>query len=125
MIALDRENYKEFLSQSVNYLENRGFKNIKADLDGFESPKSFVKVGSDISITPDIVAEKMGIKHFFELSVKSEKPNLLKSKWMFLDTLSKRKSYRFKIITTKGHYKFTNTMLDDLNLDKNMIKLNA
>ncbi|WP_224485355.1 hypothetical protein [Robertkochia aurantiaca] len=124
MIAIDKENYQEFLSQSVHYLENRGFKNIKADLDGYETPKSFVKKGSDITITPDIVAEKMGIKHYFDLSLKSEKPNLLKSKWMFLDTLSKMKSSRFKIITTKGHYKFTNSMLDDLNMDKNMIKIN-
>ncbi|THD69301.1 hypothetical protein E7Z59_02950 [Robertkochia marina] len=124
MIALDRKNYQDFLTQTVNYLENRGFKNIKTALEGYESPKSFLKKGSDVSVTPDIVAEKMGIKHYFEISVKSEKPNLLKSKWMFLDALSKRNSSRFKIITTKGHYKFTNTMLHDLNLEKNMIKIN-
>ncbi|MBL7471462.1 hypothetical protein [Robertkochia sediminum] len=124
MIALDRENNKDFLNQTVSYLENRGFNNIKAALDGYESPKSFTKKGSDVVVTPDIVAQKMGIKYYFELSVKSEKPNLLKSKWMFLDALSKRNSSRFKIVTTKGHYKFTNTMLDDLNLEKNMIKIN-
>ena len=124
MIALDRKNYTDFLTQTVNYLDNRGFKNIKTALEGYESPKSFLKRGSDVSVTPDIVAEKMGIKHYFEISVKSEKPNLLKSKWMFLDALSKRNSSRFKIITTKGHYKFTNSMLDDLNLEKNMIKIN-
>jgi hypothetical protein len=124
MIALDRENYRDFLNQTVNYLENRGFNNIKAALDGYETPKSFVKKGSDVVVTPDIVAQKMGIRYYFELSVKSEKPNLLKSKWMFLDALSKRNSSRFKIVTTKGHYKFTNTMLDDLNLEKNMIKIN-
>ena len=124
MIALDRENYKDFLTQTVTYLENRGFENIKTALEGYESPKSFLKKGSDISVTPDIVAEKMGIRHYFEIGVKSEKPNLLKSKWMFLDALSKRNSSRFKIVTTKGHYKFTHTMLDDLNLDKNMIKIN-
>jgi hypothetical protein len=26
------------------------------------------------------------------------------------------KSNRFKIITTKGHYKFTNTLMEDLNM---------
>ncbi|MCX2679044.1 hypothetical protein OOZ15_03745 [Galbibacter sp. EGI 63066] len=124
MISIDKVNYQDFLSRSVHYLENRGFKNIRADLKGYDTPKSFIKKGSDVTITPDIVADKKGIKHFFEISVKSEKPHLLKSKWMFLDVLSKMKSYRFKIITTKGHYKFTNTMLDDLNLDKKMIKLN-
>lgn len=124
MIALDRNNYEDFLKQSVHYLENRGFKNIKTALDGYENPKSFLKRGSDISVTPDIVAEKNGIRHYFELSVKSEKPNLLKSKWIFLEALCKRNSSHFKIITTKGHYKFTDTMLHDINMEKNTIKIN-
>lgn len=124
MIYTDKEKYSDILSDSLTYLEQRGFKNIKADTKGYETPKSFNKVGSDVSITPDIVAEKEGRKHYFELSLKSEKPKLLKSKWLFLNTLSNLKSYKFKLITTKGHYKFTNEMLSDLNLnDKNLIKI--
>lgn len=68
-------------------------------------------------VTPDIVAIKNGRKYFFDISLKSEKHSLLKSKWLFLDTLSRMKSNRFKIITTKGHYKFTNTLMEDLNMD--------
>lgn len=124
MISTEKINHTKFLHRTVQYLENRGYDGIKADLEGYETPKSFSKKGSDVVVTPDIVASKNGIKHFFEISVKSDMPNLLKSKWMFLDVLSKMKSYRFKIITTKGHYKFTNSMLDDLNMDKNLIKIN-
>lgn len=124
MISSEKINHTDFLNRTVQYLQNRGFDNIKADLEGYQTPKSFSKKGSDVVITPDIVADKNGIKHFFEISFKSEKPNLLKSKWMFLDVLSKMKSYRFKIITTKGHYKFTHSMLNDLNMDKKMIKIN-
>ncbi|HLV63006.1 hypothetical protein [Galbibacter sp.] len=123
MIKSEKINNTDFLNRTVQYLQNRGYNNIKADLEGYEIPKSFTKKGSDVVITPDIVADKNGIKHFFEISLKSEKPNLLKSKWMFLDVLSKMKSYRFKIITTRGHYKFTNSMLADLNMDKKMIKI--
>jgi len=124
MISTEKINHSDFLNRTIQYLENRGYDNIKADLEGYQTPKSFSKKGSDVVITPDIVADKNGIKHFFEISFKSEKPNLLKSKWTFLDVLSKMKSYRFKIITTKGHYKFTHSMLDDLNMDKKMIKIN-
>ncbi|WP_417363216.1 hypothetical protein [Galbibacter sp.] len=124
MIKKEKINHTDFLNRTVQYLQNRGYDNIKADLEGYQTPKSFSKKGSDVVITPDIVADKNGIKHFFEIGLKSEKPNLLKSKWMFLDVLSKMKSYRFKIITTKGHYKFTNSMLDDLNMDKKTIKIN-
>ena len=123
MIQVDKEESTETIKESVAYLEHRGFENIKADLEGYETPKSYSKKGSDIVITPDIVAERAGIKHYFEVSLKSEKPNLLKSKWRFLDVLTRMKNHRFKIITRRGHYKFTNEMLQDLNLEKNLIKL--
>ena len=123
MVQIDKQENTDTLEESVAYLVNKGFENIKADIEGYETPKSYRKAGSDISITPDIVAERAGIKHYFEVSLKSEKPHLLKSKWRFLDVLTRMKNHRFKIITRRGHYKFTNDMLKDLNLEKNLIKL--
>jgi len=116
MISIEKTENKEFLEKSIHHLEATGFENIKADIEGYETPKSYSKIGSDIRITPDIVALKNGMKYFFEISLKSEKPLLLKSKWLFLDALSRLKSNRFRIITTKGHYKFTENMLEDINL---------
>jgi len=69
------------------------------------------------------VANHRGIKHYFEISIKSEKSRLLKSKWLFIDTLTHMRNQRFKIITRRGHYKFTDEMLKNLNLEKNLIKL--
>jgi hypothetical protein len=124
MIYADKEKYKDILKNSVTYLEQHGFENIKADVEGYDSPKSFIKKGSDVTITPDIVGEKNGTKHYFDISLKSEKPNLLKSKWLFLNTLSAAKSRRFRLITTRGHFKFTNEMLQDINLNnKKLIKI--
>lgn len=123
MVQVDKQENTEILLDTVSYLEKKGFENIKADLEGYESPKSYHKKGSDVTITPDIVAERAGIKHYFEVSLKSEKPSLLKSKWRFLDVLTRMKNHRFKIVTRRGHYKFTNEMLKDLNLDKDLIKL--
>ncbi|AVI50590.1 hypothetical protein C5O00_05165 [Pukyongia salina] len=123
MIQLEKENNKEVMQLSLAYLEKKGFENIKADIDGYEKPKSYHKKNSDETITPDIVAERAGIKHYFEIGLKSEKPNLLKSKWRFLEVLSRMKNHRFKIITRRGHFKFTNEMLSDLNLNKPLIKL--
>jgi hypothetical protein len=117
MITQDKNKYARELSHSIQYLENLGYHNIKADIDGYESPKSYHKKGSDIDVTPDIVAEKEGRKHIFDLSLKSQKPRLLKSKWLFLNALSQIKSYRFRLITTRGHYKFTSETVDDIHLD--------
>lgn len=116
MIKLDKSENIAFLEKSIHHLEATGFENIKADMDGYEKPKSYSRKGADDKITPDIVAIKNGRKYFFDISLKSEKPRLLKTKWLFLDTLSRMKSNRFRIITTRGHYKFTDTMLEDINL---------
>ena len=124
MILQDKDNYTSELSHSIKYLENLGYEKIKADIDGYETPKSYKKKGSNISITPDIVAEKTGRKHIFDLSLKSEKPRLLKSKWLFLKTLSQIKSYNFKLITLRGHYKFTEETIEDTNLNaEKLIKI--
>jgi hypothetical protein len=116
MVKVDKTENKEFLEKSIHHLEATGFENIKADIEGYETPKSFLKKGSDTKITPDIVALKNGMKYFFEISLKSENAVMLKSKWLFLDALSRMRSNRFRIITTKGHYKFTDSMLEDINL---------
>lgn len=123
MTTLDKQDNALFIKESLIYLENLGYDNIKADIEGYETPKSYHKRGSDVTITPDIVAEKAGRKHYFEISLKSEEPILLKSKWRFLDVLTRMKDDKFRIITRRGHYKFTQDMLDDLNLDKSPIKL--
>jgi len=124
MTASDKTQNSAFLEKSIQHLEATGFEQIKADMEGYDIPKSYLRKGTDSKITPDIVALKNGRKYYFEISLKSKKPRLLKSKWLFLDTISRMKSDRFRIITTKGHYKFTDMMLEDINLsNKEPIKL--
>ncbi|WGD34913.1 hypothetical protein [Olleya sp. YS] len=123
MIAQDKETHEDILKQSINHLEFLGYENIKADLEGYEQPKAFVKKENDLVMTPDITAYKRTKKYFFELGIKSEKPKLLKTKWRLLDVVTRMKDQRFKIITTRGHYSFTNKILNDLNLDKTLIKI--
>lgn len=124
MVKIEKSENQEFLEKSIHHLEATGFEDIKADMEGYETPKSYLRKGSDSKITPDIVALKNGRKYYFEISLKSEKPRLLKTKWLFLDTLSRMNSNRFRIITTRGHYKFTDTMLEDINLtNKEPIKI--
>lgn len=123
MIHTEKKENAAFIKESVNYLENLGFENIKADVEGYEAPKSYVKQDGDIKITPDITATRRSKKYYFEIGLKSDKPRLLKSKWRFLDVLSRMNDNRFRIITTRGHYKFTNDVLNDLNLNKTLIKI--
>ncbi len=116
MIKREKQENQELLEQSVQHLQARGFNNIKVDMEGYESPKSYIKKSTGNAVTPDITATKNGMKYVFDISLKSDRPTLLKSKWLFLDTLSRLKSNRFRILTFRGHYKFTETLLRELNL---------
>ena len=114
----------EILEKSVNHLKAQGFTDIKASLPGYESPKTFKGKSSGLEVAADISAKKNGRKYFFDISLKSEKAKLLKSKWLLLDTVARLKSNRFKIITTRGHFKFTDELLKDINLqNKNPIRI--
>lgn len=124
MITADKKEYEGFFQKSITHLESAGYENIKADMEGYDRPKSYLRKGTDDSITPDIVAEKGGQKYVFELGLKSQEPRLLKSKWLFLETMSKFKSFRFNIITTRGHVKFADTLIADLGFTPSqLIKL--
>ena len=124
MIFSEKQENSDVIQESIDYLERLGFENIQADIEGYETPKSYKKKGSDITITPDIVAEKAGRLHYFDISLKSNNPELLKSKWRFLDVLTRMYDHRFRIITKHGHYNFTDELLNELNIKKNLIKLN-
>lgn len=116
MVLQQKEENRDILEQSISHLEFKGFENIKADISGYETPKTFKSQRSGIEVTPDITATKNGTKYFFDISLKSQKPKLLKSKWLLLDTYSRLKSNKFKVITTKGHLKFTRDLLNDLQI---------
>jgi hypothetical protein len=124
MVKTEKLENIAFLEKSINHLATNGFENIQADMDGYETPKTYLRKGSDSKITPDSVAEKNGRSHFFDISLKSDNQTLLKSKWLFLETLSKIKSASFRVITTHGHIKFTDSMLADIHLEnKTPIKI--
>ena len=69
MIKIEKLENQDVLQQSVEHLEARGFNNIKVDMEGYETPKSYLKKSSGNSVTPDITATKNGIKYFFDISL--------------------------------------------------------
>ena len=124
MIGEERKKNREFIEKSISYLEKKGFTDIKADLPGYTSPKSFIKKKEGLNISADLSAKKEGRKYFFDISLKSGKSRLLKSKWLLLDAVAQSKSEYFRIITTKGHIQFTQKLLQDVNLShKTLIKI--
>lgn len=124
MVKKEKLEHQNIFKKSIQHLEATGFNNIKADIPGYENPKSFVRKSTGMEVTPDISATKNGRKYFFDISLKSDRSSQLKSKWLLLDAFSRLRSNRFKIITMRGHFKFTEQLLNEINLtNKQPIKI--
>ena len=41
MVKIEKQENGAFLAKSIQHLESSGFEDIKADMEGYESPKSY------------------------------------------------------------------------------------
>lgn len=123
MIKKIKQENEEIIRNTIGFLENSGYENIKADIKGYENPKSFLMRGQNITVTPDIVAETNGKKHYIEIGYKTADKRLLKSKWKFLSTLSELKGRHFKVVSHKGHYGFTDRLIKEMGLELNVVRI--
>lgn len=116
MLTADRQDNETLLLKALDRTLQLGFEEVKCDTDGYERPNAFMSKERDIEIVPDITAVKGGRKHIIELGLKTDDTVSLKSKWLFLKTLSEMRHQPFLIFTTKGHMSFTNKMIKELDM---------
>lgn len=124
MIKAEKEIHKSLIEKTIEHLKDLGYTDIKADIQGYESPKSFEMQSRRLKLTPDIVStDPNGKVQYIEVGVKSDYPIIVKSKWKFLNTLAELKNRGFRIISHRGHYSFTDNLIDDLALKQAAVKL--
>lgn len=114
---------KEWLAESVELVEKRGFTNIKSKLEGYENPISFDKKGDKTNYTPDITATSSHGKAYFDIAQKTDDTTSLVSKWKLLSTIAAMKKGKLHIIVPFGQNKFTQEILSQYDIDADVIKL--
>ena len=123
MILREKEEHQALIQKTIDYLEGNGFDNIKADIEGCETPKSFTMITEGIGITPDIVAENNGRVQYIEVGLKSEDKRLLKTKWKLLKTWAEMKNRTYRVIAHKGSYTFSDKLMSEINLNKAAVRI--
>ena len=124
MTKEEKQKHQGLILKTIQHLEKIGHTDIKADIEGYESPTSFEMKKRGTTVTPDIVSTTPGgKKHYADLGVKSDEPVLLKSKWKFLQTLSEIKDRSFRVITHRGHYGFTDKLIGEMNAVKPALRM--
>lgn len=119
----------DFYKKITSWANNKGFRNIKANTEGFETPRSFMKKNAeeeDDAVIPDITATSFGSKYYFEIVTKPKKNQIkqnLISKWKLLSLLAERKGGKLYLFAPHGNKSFTQNIMDKYNIKAKFVSL--
>lgn len=120
---------EDFYKKITNWASKKGFKNIKANTEGYETPKSFTRTTSksgDDEVTPDATAVNHGIKCYFEIAMKPNDRTIrqrLISKWKLLSFLAERKGGQLYLFAPHGNKSFTQKMMSQYGIKARFVSL--
>lgn len=111
------------IAKAVEELEKYGFQDVKADIEGHETPSKLIRQSDNFEFTPDITATFHGRTHYFEVAIKTDKSRMLVTKWKLLAYLAQMKQTGFKIFVPHGTMKFTRELVKLYEIDAELEKL--
>lgn len=122
---------KDFYQKITHWANKKGFENIKANVEGFETPKTFTRktdAPEDDEVIPDATAINHGVKHYFEIAVKPKGKDKgirqrLISKWKLLSFLAERKGGKLYLFAPHGNKSFTRSIMEKYGIKASFISL--
>lgn len=121
------EEYNSLAEQVINYAVKSGYKDIKADFTGYDSPASLTMVSQDLVLTPDFTAKRGDNKYYFELVVKNgneDDKRKLVSKWKALESIAKMKGGDLRLFVPHGSFKYATELMQDHGIEAKLTKMN-
>ncbi len=106
----------KLFEKAIAWAEKKGFKEIKANTEEFETPVAFKTLNEDKVIVPDITGRAMGYKSYIEIALKEENEQELISKWKLFCTMAARKGGKLYLLAARGHKTFAEKVVKDYNL---------
>ncbi|HLU94942.1 MAG TPA: hypothetical protein VKZ54_12485 [Membranihabitans sp.] len=104
MIPTDEKH--DYIEQAIEIAKLKGFKDFRAKLEDFETPKSFTNVSSEKEVLPDFTARRGGKKHYFDIALKTDNIQPLITKWKLLSQLAELKNSHLILFAPRGHKAF-------------------
>jgi len=112
-----------FTSTVVDWAKSRRFSDIKANVEGHDSPTAYSKPGEDSPYVPDVTGIKLGVKSYFEVAMKSEDSERSIRKWKLLSTLAEMRNGNLFLFAPKGHKAFVDGVVKARNLKATVMSI--
>ncbi|WP_338871300.1 hypothetical protein WBJ53_25030 [Spirosoma sp. SC4-14] len=116
-------NKHTYISQATDWAKAHGFTHIKANTDGFEKPITYGRQQDGESFVPDATGRQFGQKSYFEVVLKTDDTNRLRSKLKLLGRLAAIQGGQLYLMVPKGHLPFAKAIASDCCVSAEMVNL--
>lgn len=118
-MSKDEELIKKIL---VTWVAKNGYSEVKANIEGYDTPGGLSNKESDDKLIPDISALKRGGRWYIEVVRKDADPEKTVSKWKLLSILGKSRGGGLILIAPAGSFAFAERLTKKHDIVVNIIK---
>ena len=112
---------EDILIKALEWAKKKGFKEVMAETEGYETPVEIQRPNEEIGIKPHITGLMNGNKTYIEVVSKDEEKQTTISKWKLLSFLAGRKGGHLYLMAPRGTKRFAETILKDYSLSNTRI----
>ena len=112
-----------YVDQVANWARIRGFKDIKANAEGYEKPIAYGRQNDGQSFIPDVTGNQFDHKSYFEVILKTNDVDYLISKLKLLYQLASLSGGQLYLMAPKGHVPFAKSLVADSRITAEVINL--
>jgi len=106
----------KLFDKALIWVRRKGFEDIKANNDDFESPIAFSKPNEETQIVPDITGKIHGNKSYIEIVTKEGDVQSDITKWKLLATVASKKGGKLFLLASRGTKSFADKIVKNYNL---------
>nr|WP_295931658.1 hypothetical protein [uncultured Dyadobacter sp.] len=114
---------ESLIPQVIKWAKSHGFKDIQANMEGYETPKSYERAADNTRFTPDVTGVNMFNRHYLEVCMKTDQMQGNLSKWKLLSELAGMKGGKLYLMAPRGHVRFTRELVDQHKIPAEVIKI--
>ena len=108
-------------NKALDWVKGKGFKQVRANTENYESPLAFSKTNDERQIVPDITGKKRGYKSYIEIVSKEEDKQALITKWKLLGIVASRKGGHLYLLASRGYKTFADEIVKHYNLQNTKV----
>lgn len=116
---------EEYYLKIIRWAKNKGFKDIRADFEGYEKPSGFTKKEGGV-LTPNVSARSYDSKYYFEIAIKTNddaKVQELISKWKMLSMVAGHKGGGLYLFVPHGNKSFAQKAVTNYSINAKIVSL--